>query len=117
MAASPRVVFAGRHRSARLKQTMNAGTAVEKLSVAITPTIADAVRKVVDDGEYASTSEVVREALEEWSIRRTQRRLAKDEIGRLWDEGRSSGAPTDGPEAFARIRARLDADIEAQHGR
>ena len=96
---------------------MNTGAAVEKLSVAITPTIAETMRKVVDNGEYASTSEVVREALEEWSIRRAQRRLARDEIGRLWDEGRASGPSTSGPEAFARIRAQLNADIEASHGR
>lgn len=102
---------------ASLKQTMNASAVVEKLSVAITPTIAEAMRKVVDDGEYASTSEIVREALEEWSIRRTQRRLAVDEIGRLWDEGRASGPSTNGPEAFARIRAQLDVDIESHCGR
>ena len=36
---------------------------VEKLSIALTPEMASLVREVVEAGEYASSSEVVREAL------------------------------------------------------
>lgn len=77
---------------------------VEKISVAVTPEMAAAMRDVVESGEYASTSEVVREALRDWRFRRARREQSLRDIGRLWDEGVESGAPVDGEDAFARIR-------------
>ncbi|MGL5137082.1 MAG: ribbon-helix-helix domain-containing protein [Beijerinckiaceae bacterium] len=82
---------------------------VEKVSVALTPEMAATMRQVVEAGEYASASEVMREALREWKLRRVQRAQAIDELGRQWDKGLASGEAVDGGEAFARIRARLDA--------
>ena len=64
---------------------------VEKLSVALTPELAASVRAAVRTGEYASTSEVVREALRAWRLRRTGGQRANDELRRLWDEGLASG--------------------------
>jgi antitoxin ParD1/3/4 len=80
---------------------------VEKVSVALTPEMASAVREVVKAGEYASASEVVRDALREWSFRRRERERALDELGRLWDQGVASGDPVDGEDAFAALRANL----------
>jgi antitoxin ParD1/3/4 len=65
------------------------------------------VRRLVESGEYASTSEVVREALRDWKLRRAQREKAVEEIGRAWDRGMESGPAADGEEAFARLRKRL----------
>ena len=84
---------------------------VEKVSVALTPEMAAMMREVVAAGEYASASEVMREALRDWKYRRTQRTKAVEELGRLWDAGMSSGPAIDGEEAFARIRQKLDAKI------
>lgn len=81
---------------------------VEKMSVALTPEMAATLRQVVDAGEYASASEVMREALREWKLRRSEREQAVAELGRRWDAGIASGEAVDGDEAFARIRARLD---------
>ena len=81
---------------------------VEKISVALTPEMAAMMRSVVDAGEYASASEVMREALREWKFRRTQRERAIDELGRLWDEGIASGPAVDGEQAFSNIRGRLE---------
>lgn len=39
---------------------------VEKLSIALTHEMADEVRAAVDSGDYASSSEVIREALRDW---------------------------------------------------
>ena len=86
---------------------------VEKVSVALTPEMAATMRQVVEAGEYASASEVMREALRDWKFRRAQRERAVEELGRLWDEGIASGAATDGEAAFARIRCSLDAKIAA----
>ena len=84
---------------------------VEKMSVALTPEMASMMREVVGKGEYASASEVMREALRDWTYRRTQRERAVDELGRLWDVGLASGEPIDGEAAFARIKQKLDARI------
>jgi len=84
---------------------------VEKISVAVTAEMAATMREVVEAGEYASTSEVVREALRDWKFRRAQRERAIEEFGRLWDEGIASGPSVDGEEAFARIKDKLDAGI------
>lgn len=84
---------------------------VEKISVAVTAEMAATMREVVEAGEYASTSEVVREALRDWKFRRTQRERAVEELGRLWDEGIASGPSVDGEEAFARIKSKLYAKL------
>jgi antitoxin ParD1/3/4 len=44
--------------------------AVEKISIALPPEMAANVREAVETGEYASTSEVVRDALHEWMLKR-----------------------------------------------
>ncbi len=80
---------------------------VEKTSVAITPEMAGMVRDAIACGEYASASEVMREALLDWKLRRRQRARAVEELGRLWDEGLASGPATDGALAFERLGARL----------
>jgi len=84
---------------------------VKKVSVARTPEMAAMMREVVEAGEYASASEVKREALRDWKHRRTQRIKAVEELGRLWDAGMNSGPAIDGEEAFARIGQKLDARI------
>ena len=83
---------------------------VEKLSVAVTPEMAAMLREAVRSGEYASASEVMRDAMREWRARRDERAKALEEIGRLWDEGIESGPSVDGKEALDRIRAKLTAD-------
>lgn len=84
---------------------------VEKISVAVTVEMAATMREVVEAGEYASTSEVVREALRDWKFRRAQRERSIEDLGRLWDEGIASGPSVDGEEAFARIKSKLEAKL------
>jgi antitoxin ParD1/3/4 len=84
---------------------------VEKVSVAVTAEMAAMMREVVEAGEYASTSEVVREALRDWKLRRTQRDRGIEELRRLWDEGIASGPSVDGEEAFGRIKGKLNARL------
>ena len=84
---------------------------VEKVSVALTAEMAAMMRQAVESGEYASASEVVREALRDWKLRRAQRDQIIAELGRQWDTGIASGLATEGNEAFSRVRARLDAKL------
>jgi len=55
----------------------------EKISVSVTDEHARLLHEAVNSGDYASSSEVVREALREWKTRRL--------LGRMWDEGIASG--------------------------
>lgn len=64
-------------------------TQVEKLSIALTAELAEQVREAVRSGEYASASEVIREALRGW----LGNRRSADELRRLVAEGLASGAP------------------------
>jgi antitoxin ParD1/3/4 len=64
---------------------------VEKLSIALTPEMATVVREAVSSGEYASSSEVVREALRDWQRKRALERKELEEIRELWNQGLNSG--------------------------
>ena len=57
----------------------------------MTADMATLVRKAVETGDYASSSEVIREALREWKARRAARSEAVSELRRLWEEGIDSG--------------------------
>ncbi len=65
--------------------------AVEKFSIALTMEQAALVRQVVESGEYASNSEVIRDALREWKLKRDFQQTEIDELRRLWNEGLKSG--------------------------
>jgi antitoxin ParD1/3/4 len=80
---------------------------VEKISVALTPEMALMLKEAVGSGAYASSSELVREALREWRERRAYRAKAGDHLGEHWDVGLASGEAVDGPAAMARIKAKL----------
>ena len=54
--------------------------AVEKVSIALSPEMVAMLKGAVASGEYASASEVVREALREWNLRKP---LREAEIERL----------------------------------
>ena len=72
--------------------------AVERISIALPPEMAAKVRKAVETGEYASNSEVVRDALHEWTLMRDLRQQSLGELRTLWRqalEGKTPGAPVD----------------------
>ena len=79
---------------------------VEKLSVALTPDMVAEVRAAVEGGDYGSVSEVVRDALRDWRLRRKIESLETEELRRLVQEGIDSGLGLDAGEVFARLRAR-----------
>jgi hypothetical protein len=53
---------------------------VEKISVALPPEMIAVIRSAVDRGEYSSASEVIREALRGWKLKRKV--VAPDTAGR-----------------------------------
>ena len=65
---------------------------VQKVSIALTGEQVTALKAAVETGEYATTSEAIREALREWQWKRD---LRSEEVKRLrqsWQEGKTSGA-------------------------
>jgi antitoxin ParD1/3/4 len=89
---------------------------IERLSIALPTPMADAVRRAVDAGEYASTSEVIRDALRLWESRRHLRERDIEIVRRRWDEGKASGRG--GPLDIKRIVAEERANLRsARRGR
>ena len=64
---------------------------VEKLSIALTPEMAAIVRQCVESGEYASSSEVILEALRDWKLKRSLQQNELAELRGLWQVGLESG--------------------------
>jgi antitoxin ParD1/3/4 len=64
--------------------------AVRKISIALTEELAADVERAVESGDYASSSEVIRDALRAW---RDDRAVKLAELRRLVEEGLASGAP------------------------
>ena len=62
-------------------------TSVEKLSIALTPEMARDVRMAVKSGEYASSSEVIREALRDWRRKRVFQDQEIEELRGMWRKG------------------------------
>lgn len=64
---------------------------VQKISVALTAGQVEALRSAVATGEYATTSEVVREALREWQRRHELRAEELKHLREQWKSGKASG--------------------------
>lgn len=63
----------------------------EKMSIALTSELATVVKEAVSTGQYASPSEVIREALRDWKFNRALRDQKLVELRELWKEGLDSG--------------------------
>ena len=82
---------------------------VEKISVSMTPQHAEILRDAVESGAYASSSEVIREAMRDWSAKWVQRRDDIAKLRALWTEGKASGSSTevDFDDTLSEARAEL----------
>ena len=68
-------------------------TETRHVRVTLTEDQVAAVKEAVASGEYASTSEVVGEAIRDWQLRRALRPEEAETLRSLWDEGKASGSP------------------------
>lgn len=74
---------------------------IEKISIALTADMAEMVREAVGSGDYATASEVVREALRDWKTKRSLRAQHIEELRQLLAEAEASGTePWDGVEGI-----------------
>lgn len=79
---------------------------VEKISVALPPDMVGTLREAVASGEYASASEVIREAMRDWKMKRRIAELDVEELRRLVREGMESGPAVEADAVFARLRSK-----------
>jgi antitoxin ParD1/3/4 len=66
---------------------------IEKISIALPHEMVTLVRGAVETGEYASTSEVVRDALRDWTAKRSQMQQGIEELRRVWQQAVSDKSP------------------------
>jgi len=79
---------------------------IEKISIALPHEMIADVKAAIKRGEYATASEVIREALRDWSLKRKVEALNVDDLRRLVQEGIDSGPSLDAATVFARLRAK-----------
>jgi len=79
---------------------------VEKITIALTPEMAGFVRRAVDAGEYASTSEAIRDAVREWQERRDLLGYTVEELRGLVQAGLDSGPSRHATMAEVKAEAR-----------
>ena len=89
-------------------------SSIEKISVALPPEMVSLVRGAVEAGEYASSSEVIREALRDWSQKRTLRAEALEQMRCLWRQAAEDPSPGIDPEpVLAKLESKYKAMAEA----
>ncbi|MCR6646392.1 MAG: ribbon-helix-helix protein, CopG family [Terricaulis sp.] len=82
---------------------------IEKISVSIPADLMGDVRAAIADGDYATASEVLRDALRDWKLKRKIAALEVNELRRLWDEADDGEPLRDGEAVFARLLAKARA--------
>lgn len=82
---------------------------VERMTITMPAELAETLRQTVAGGEYASTSEVVREALRDWTRRRDVDRQDLEALRAAIRAGLDSGAALPADQVFAELRARYAA--------
>jgi antitoxin ParD1/3/4 len=87
---------------------------VQKVSVALTGEQIGALKAAIETGEYATTSEIVREAIRDWQFKRELRQEDLKRLRQLWDEGKASGVATQVDFELARREARQRLAVGAE---
>jgi antitoxin ParD1/3/4 len=73
-----------------LSTTIDTDT-TEHVTIVLPEPLAEAVRAAVEAGEYASTSDVLSDALRLWEMGRDERLPDPKVLQRHWDSGKASG--------------------------
>jgi antitoxin ParD1/3/4 len=82
---------------------------IEKLSIALPSEMAALVRRAVDGGEYSSNSEVIRDALRDWTHKRNLREQGLSNLRKAWLEAITNDSEGLDPDAvFDRLESKYD---------
>jgi antitoxin ParD1/3/4 len=90
---------------------------VEKLSIALPGEMVRSIKEAVDSGDYATTSEVVRDAMRSWTYQRRVVVTSTADLKKKIAEGiasldRGEGIPAE--EVFSRLEAKYAAMAKAR---
>ena len=86
---------------------------IEKLSIALPSEMAALVRRAVDVGEYSSNSEVIRDALRDWTHKRNLREQSLTHLRKAWQEAIADDSEgLDPGPVFDRLERKVDALAE-----
>jgi len=87
---------------------------VEKISIALPPEMVALLRQAVDTGEYASSSEIVRDALRDWTQKRNLRQQGVEELRQVWQQAIEDRKPgVDVEDVLDRLERRYQAMADA----
>jgi antitoxin ParD1/3/4 len=86
---------------------------IEKLSIALPSEMAAMVRRAVDLGEYSSNSEVIRDALRDWTHKRNLREQGLAGLRKAWLEAVADDSEGLDPDSvFERLEGKYDSLAE-----
>jgi antitoxin ParD1/3/4 len=86
---------------------------IEKLSIALPSEMAAIVRGAVEAGEYSSNSEVIRDALRDWTHKRNLRELSLSDLRKRWQEAVADDSEGLDPDlVFDRLESKYDSLAE-----
>jgi antitoxin ParD1/3/4 len=92
-------------------------SSIDKISIALPHEMVVSLRQAVDTGEYASSSEVVREALRDWSHKRQLQQNGVEELRRVWQAARHRNGPyVSADEVMDRLEHKYQAIADAADG-
>lgn len=87
---------------------------IEKLSIALPSEMAALVRRAVDLGEYSSNSEVIRDALRDWTHKRSLREQGLAGLRKKWLEAVADDSDGLEPGAvFDELEAKFERNAKA----
>lgn len=81
---------------------------IQKVSVALTGEQVMTLKNAVESGEYATTSEIVREALRDWQRKRELHGEDVQRLRQLWADGKQSGPAAPADRIYTAIEGRVD---------
>lgn len=81
---------------------------LERMTVTVPAEMVASIKSVIDEGEYASTSEVVRDALRGWMRERDAERRELEELRAAIRAGIDSGPGIPAEEVYAELRELID---------
>lgn len=87
---------------------------VEKLSIALPTEMAAVIRRAVEAGEYSSNSEVIRDALRDWTHKRNLREQGLSDLRKRWLEAIADDSEgLDPDQVFDRLERKYDGLAES----
>jgi antitoxin ParD1/3/4 len=87
----------------------------EKISIALPSEMVAILRQAVDTGEYASSSEVVRDALRDWTHKRRLREQGVAELRQVWQAALRDTTPgVSADDVIARLERKYQAIADAE---